>query len=611
MKKNKQKSKLFLVKCLAVAMAATTAMTATMAMNVPSGISSVKAGKSIEAPRVTYNTRETIEFGYYFQEDTNGDGGVDEEDKKQPIKWQILSKNGDELFLLADKALDCKKYNEENKEVTWETCSLRTWLNDTFFNTAFTSAEQKGITTTKVVNVDNGKFGTKGGNNTEDKIFLLSLDEVAMSQYGFRSDRNYNDQARLCEVTTYAKNNGAWTEGENLSEWWLRSPGDSSDSAAEVGINGYASVFGDNVYNSVSAVRPALHMNLSVLNESDYTINETVKTSVKASTYDLIELGNYNGKALQWRVLSKEGDDVFLLADRYVSKNNQYNVKYKDITWATCALRTWLNGDFYNTAFSKKEKSAIKKTTYKNADNPFYGTEGGVDTKDYIALLSLSDIINPAYGFPDKYGCGHESRYAMSLYSDGASQKGTRWWLRSPGSLSSRGAGVCLSGAAGANILSCADVDGAGVDSYYAVRPALHINISALSNLKVVGTVVVGENGIQYYDTEGKRVNGKLPTVVSTKPATIKKFKAKASKGKLQLSWKQVSGASGYNIQYSLKSNFKNAKKVTIRSVKINSKTIKGLKKKRKYYIRIRTYKKSGSKKIIYSAWKKISEKTK
>ena len=494
MKRNKGK------KCvLSVALALT--MTATMTAMVPTKVATVKAADTtVSNPRVEYNTRDTIEFGHYLQEDTNGDGKVDEKDEKQPIKWQILSKDGDDLFLLADKALDCKEYNKTFEIVTWETCTLRTWLNNEFLNTAFSEAEQKGITTTNVVNADNPEYTTNGGKNTQDKIFLLSLDEVANTSYGFRWDRRYRDQARICEATSYAKKQGARTNDEDSSWWWLRSPGSNSGSAADVFDDGYTEASGRSVNNGIYAVRPALHLNLSSLTSSDYKMCERKNVRVKASTYDLVELGSYEGMALQWRVLSKNGNDVFLLADRCVTRK-KYNDEYGVITWEDCTLRTWLNGDFYNTAFSDSEKAAIQETTYENADNPFYKTLGGNDTKDYVTLLSLSEIVNPSYGFPEKYCCYSETRIATSLTSESLTSDDTNqaswWWLRSPGDSSSNAALV--------DSIGYAYAYGDDVYDYsYAVRPALHLNLTSLSSLKVVGTVVAGEDGNQYYDTNGK-----------------------------------------------------------------------------------------------------------
>ncbi|MFR5617477.1 MAG: DUF6273 domain-containing protein [Clostridium sp.] len=86
--------------------------------------------------------------------------------------------NGNDAFLLADKNLDDKLYNKEHTSVTWATCTLRTWLNDTFLNTAFKSAEQAAIKNTIVVNEDHPSCGTEGGENTNDKVYLLSIAEA-------------------------------------------------------------------------------------------------------------------------------------------------------------------------------------------------------------------------------------------------------------------------------------------------------------------------------------------------------------------------------------------------------------------------------------------------
>ena len=629
------------------------AMVTTMVWDVSTRTPDLNAAeKGVANPRVEYNERETIEFGHYLQKDTNGDGTVDEKDEKQPITWQILSRNGDDLFLMADKALDCKMYNENKVNVTWESCTLRKWLNSDFLNTAFTETEQKGIITTKVVNADNVENGlnTPGGNDTEDKIYLLSLDEVTNSSYGFRSvgddQAKICDQARICETTDYAKEKGTYINEENSLRWWLRSPGYDSSYASYVEFTGYGGRYDCCVDFDFLGVRPVLHIKLSSLDNSNYRMTKKVAVSVKHSVYDLIELGNYSGKALWWRVLSRNGEDVFLLADRTVCEKN-YNNKFDSVTWETCNLRTWLNDEFYDSAFNASEKVAIQKTRYENKDNPFHESKAGNDTEDKLTILSLDDIVNPTYGFPVKYYCDTETRMATSLDSDGTSNFGV-WWLRTPGADDYNAAEVYDEG--------FSHVDGTIVNdnsysAHNAIRPALHINLSALSSLKKVGTVSAGEDGIKYYDLEGKQINGTVPTVkpdvtatpkttvtveptkvpdvtsttvqtkvptvtrtvepVSiTKPNAVTGFKAKSFKGKLKLSWNEVSGASGYVINYSLKSNFKKAKKVTITKVSTKAKTLKGLKKKKKYFVRIRAYKKSGSKKI-YGKWKKISKKTK
>ena len=94
--------------------------------------------------------------------------------------------------------LDVQPYNKASGSVTWEKCTLRTWLNNDFLNSAFIANEQRAILTT---NVNNSKWqeysgwDISGGNNTQDKVFLLSYEEA--SKY-FTSD-----SARVCNNTAY------------------------------------------------------------------------------------------------------------------------------------------------------------------------------------------------------------------------------------------------------------------------------------------------------------------------------------------------------------------------------------------------------------------------
>lgn len=128
------------------------------------------------------------------------------------------------------------------------------------------------------------------------------------------------------------------------------------------------------------------------------------------------------------------------------------------------------------------------------------------------------------------------------------------------------------------------------------------------------GKVIVAGMG-NYEGTVEKtfRIVEKADSTKNSEQTTVSAvtgLKAKALKGKLKISWAKAAGVSGYEIQYSLKSNFKKVKKITVAKASTKAKTIKGLKKKKKYFVRIRAYKKSGSKKI-YGAWTKIAKKTK
>ena len=229
-----------------------------------------KAAVSLQNPTTDGNgvtTWDCIYFGNYWQNDTNGDGKADQNDQKEPIKWRVLSVNGNDAFLLADQNLDAKPYNEKSTDVTWATCTLRTWLNDTFLNTAFTSAEQAAIKNTTVVNEDNPYYDTEGGVNTTDKVYLLSIAEASNTAYGFNGEFGTESETREAKNTVYAKERGAWTststEYEGNGDWWLRSPGNSGDIASNVYDSGYGSDSGNYVSTDNNAVRPALHLNLS------------------------------------------------------------------------------------------------------------------------------------------------------------------------------------------------------------------------------------------------------------------------------------------------------------------------------------------------------------
>ena len=220
-----------------------------------------KAVASLQNPTTDGNgvtTWDCIYFGNYYQSNSS---------TKEPIKWRVLSVDGNDAFLLADQNLDAKPYNEEATDVTWATCTLRTWLNGTFLNMAFTSAEQAAIKNITVVNEDNLYYGTEGGVNTTDKVYLLSIAEACNTAYGFNGEFRTVSETREAKNTAYAKECGAWTststEYEGNGDWWLRSPGDDSIDASDVDGYGYGHVYGMNGYIDRGAVRPALHLNLS------------------------------------------------------------------------------------------------------------------------------------------------------------------------------------------------------------------------------------------------------------------------------------------------------------------------------------------------------------
>jgi len=184
---------------------------------------------------------------------------------KEDIEWRVLAVENGKALLLSEKILDCKPYNEECEAVTWETCTLRKWLNSDFYSATFKSDEQTRIFSAKVKNENNPWGGTNGGNDTKDKLFLLSFSDVVNTAYGFSGSHCDIDISRQAQGSDYAERRGLdvytvrpYSENSN---WWLRSPGNDSYSACCCYYNGYMNYY-DCVDLNYIGVRPALWLNL-------------------------------------------------------------------------------------------------------------------------------------------------------------------------------------------------------------------------------------------------------------------------------------------------------------------------------------------------------------
>lgn len=209
-----------------------------------------------------------VSFGTYPQTKAGNDA--------TPIEWLVLARDGNKALLISRYGLDAQPYNKDNTSVTWETCTLRTWLNSTFYNKAFSSAEQAAILTTDVDNSKNqcySGWNTSGGNNTQDKVFLLSYAE-ANKYFGVTYDNSSNTKSRVVP-TAYAIAQGEWTspsnktaDGTDAGWWWLRSPGYSQSRAADVNTDG--SLYSSSVSLDSGSVRPALWVNIEALGATSF-----------------------------------------------------------------------------------------------------------------------------------------------------------------------------------------------------------------------------------------------------------------------------------------------------------------------------------------------------
>lgn len=197
---------------------------------------------------------DKITFGTYEQDNDTSNGAED-------IEWLVLAKENNKILVISDKVLDSQPYNEKRQSITWEQCSLRKWLNDSFLNAAFSEEERALIQNTTVSADKNPSYNTSPGNATTDKVFLLSINEA-------KKYFNSND-ARKCAPTAYAKAQGANTNNTNKTPsgadacwWWLRSPGNYQYYAAHVLSDGSVYYRGYNVNYDHFCVRPALWISI-------------------------------------------------------------------------------------------------------------------------------------------------------------------------------------------------------------------------------------------------------------------------------------------------------------------------------------------------------------
>ena len=181
----------------------------------------------------------TVTFGSYWKKDI-----------KEPTVWTVLTREAENVLLISRDIITMKEYNEANADVTWELCTLRKWLNGEFIQQAFNSAEQAKlqVTTVRTADVsiyDSGWYNTKGGNDTKDRVFLLSYEEA--NRY-FTSDT-----ARKSVLTPYAKSHNSVLG--NI--WWLRSPGSCQNVAQYIRDDG--TIWSSGIYvNYIYGVRPAM-----------------------------------------------------------------------------------------------------------------------------------------------------------------------------------------------------------------------------------------------------------------------------------------------------------------------------------------------------------------
>ncbi len=191
---------------------------------------------------------DCVLFGSYEQDNNTENGSED-------VEWLVLEKEGNKILVVSKYALVRRSYSMYGQSVKWENSSIRKWLNDEFVFDVFSPEEQSMISTVTVPADLNPDFMTNPGEDTQDKVFLLSVYEV--EKY-FNSDSD-----RVCEATAYAKSQIISTDSSGGICWLLRSPGGSQDSVASVAGSGAINTSGVASFNLYSTVRPAMWIDIS------------------------------------------------------------------------------------------------------------------------------------------------------------------------------------------------------------------------------------------------------------------------------------------------------------------------------------------------------------
>ena len=278
----------------------------------------ISEGSAAAKPSVEVG--DILSFGHYEQ-DGNQINGSEE------IKWTVLDVQAGKALLLSEYALDSQPYNLGYEAVTWETSTIRHWLNHTFLDTAFTAGEQNAIALTTVDNSmqqGNGIWGKQTQKDTKDYVFLLSYAE---SELYF-----VDDESRCCIPTNYAILMGAQTKNFTYGKpdtgwWWLRSPGEKQYHAAFVSYDGER--HSNAVGNDYLSVRPALWVNLdsdALLKAEELPEDRTasvaniIREKVPIVTYAMTgsdKVYSYNDSALSrqtdWYYLDSREDEIVIM----------------------------------------------------------------------------------------------------------------------------------------------------------------------------------------------------------------------------------------------------------------------------------------------------------
>ncbi len=375
-----------------------------------------------------------VKFGQYETRDSDCVEVYD-------IEWYVLDVRDGKALLLSKYIMEYMPYHEREEEVGWADCTLREWLNETFYNEAFNEEEQARIATTLLENVWNPWNTSAEYEYTEDKVFLPAIEDMLSGDYDYmvafpesttyRFDGYFQtDRERVARPTKALKWNTEYELRHSTRWYWLRASSQLVKLPASAAYDYYHDVatiyhdgsfgVGDTPVRNTGGVRPAIWVEIGDLDGKDIKdTNRHTESKKKGSAFKATDLPErYDYKELKEAFLEYLNHQAYFYPEKYPQE------KY------TC------NFEVYCTADSKMKRVYLKTvndgtdawylctpSVYLDESAPFIVSSMNTDSvsallkKDAIAYLGTDSIKVPAVTKPEYHKATEDERneYKESL----------------------------------------------------------------------------------------------------------------------------------------------------------------------------------------------------
>ena len=336
------------------------------------------------------------------------------------LDWLVLAVKDGKALILLENILGEGSHNEDGYN-RWEVSALRSYLNDVFYLNTFDDTERAKICETNLINANNQWFETvAGGNDTRDKIFLLSLEEV-VTYFGDSGEFSKKPDSEDVEKYSdeYDEARTAYTVDGKARNWWLRSPGDRPSYAALISHEGRVDVHGNHA-GSNQGVRPALWLKLdgpALEGDHDPIIEHAPATYVTNNKTFALDIPY--GPEMHSELFSGTGDHIVIesWSPRWrlhfyenVPKDNNYDITYSQQKDLVSGLGYELvpitiagkEGHYYPNDNTSQIDITVRFPNPASDDkNAIYGAIGiymdpieGYETADYLEIPEIKAILD-------------------------------------------------------------------------------------------------------------------------------------------------------------------------------------------------------------------------